>query len=256
MLLYSKIFGKGNDFVILHGLFGNGNNWISFAKKIAKNFQVHLLDIRNHGYSFFTDEMDLDLMSKDLLNYINYHKLKNPILLGHSLGGKILMHFSMQFPFFTKKLIIVDIAPKLYKKNNQKELISILNKVNFNVIKTRNELSCFLKTHIKDIKIIEFFSKNVEKQKNGKLCFRFFLSGIEKNYDNFMFQNMKNKIYNGSVLFIRGEKSDYISLNDFSSIKKFFPKAIIKTIKNASHWVHIDNPKDFYNIIHGTVLQE
>ncbi|WP_185873846.1 alpha/beta fold hydrolase [Blattabacterium cuenoti] len=250
MILYSKIFGNGLPILVFHGLFGNGDNWISFAKKFSKNYQVHLVDIRNHGNSFSSKEMNYDLISKDILKYINHYKLKNIIMLGHSMGGKAVMHFSLSYPLIPKKIIIVDISPRAYLLNNNKNIIQILKNVNFNIINTRKDLNNFLKPFIKDIKIRSFFSKSTFIKKNGKLAFRFFLFGIEKNYFHLIQEKINySNTYNHPILFLRGKNSNYILNKDYSLIKKFFPKAEIIIIKKSSHWIHIDNPIDFYKVI-------
>ncbi|QIK16443.1 alpha/beta fold hydrolase [Blattabacterium sp. DPU] len=256
MILHSKIYGSGYPPVlVIHGLFGNGDNWISFAKKFEKNHQIHLLDMRNHGKSFVSNKMNYDIMSDDILKYIYYHKLNHPILLGHSMGGKTVMKFSIKYPIIPKKIIIVDISPKDYIDDNQKKLIHILKKVDFNIINTRKDLDFFLKTWISNIKIRSFFSKCVKKQKNGKLCFCFSLLNIEKNYDSLIHKKIENGSYHGPVLFLRGEYSNYILEKDYNHIQQLFPKCKIWTIIKSDHWIHIDNPIDFYNKI-GVFLNE
>ncbi|WP_185855514.1 alpha/beta fold hydrolase [Blattabacterium cuenoti] len=249
MILYSKILGSGSPVLVLHGLFGNGDNWNFFARKYSNYYQIHLLDIRNHGKSPFSEKMSLDIMSEDILNYINYYKLQNPILLGHSIGGKIIMKFSVKFPYIPKKIIVVDISPIYHKNNNNKELISILKKVDFDIIKTRKDLDAFLKLYISDVRTRLFISKSTGKKENGKLYFKFFLFGIDNNYDDIIYEEIKKGTYNGPTIFIRGEYSRYLILEDYCNIKKIFPKAKISTIKKSNHCIHVENPIDFYKEI-------
>ncbi|WP_113738056.1 alpha/beta fold hydrolase [Blattabacterium clevelandi] len=246
MILHSKILGNGFPILVFHGLFGNGENWISFAKKISKKYQVHLLDIRNHGKSFFSKKMDYDLISKDILEYIRHYNLFQTILIGHSIGGRAVMKFSLNYPLIPKKIIIVDISPKAYSSKYYKNIIQILKSVNFNVIQTRKDLDFFLKPFIQNVEVRSFFSKCTYRKKNGKLSFCFFLFGIEKNYYSLIHQEIKDGCYKNPVLFLRGEYSDYILPEDFIFIKKLFPKAKIMTVNKSKHWVHIDNPIDFY----------
>lgn len=249
MILHSKIYGSGSSILVLHGLFGSGDNWISFAKKFEKIYQIHLLDVRNHGKSFVSDKMNYNLISKDILEYIYYYELNHPILLGHSMGGRAVMKFAIKYPFIPKKIIIVDISPKAYMNLNQKKLIHILKKVDFNIINSRKDLDFFLKKWISDIKIRLFFSKCIQKQKNGKLCFSFSLLNIEKNYDSLIHQEIKNGLYHGPTLFLRGEYSNYLPYKDYNYIRKLFPKSKICTVKKSDHWVHVDNPIDFFKKI-------
>ncbi|WP_185863251.1 alpha/beta fold hydrolase [Blattabacterium cuenoti] len=249
MILYSKIYGVGSPILVFHGLFGNGDNWGSFAKKFEKFYQVHLLDIRNHGKSFVSHEMNYDVISEDILKYIYYYKLNHPILLGHSMGGRAVMTFSIKYPMIPKKLIIVDISPKAYINTNQKKLIHILKKVDFDVINTRKDLDLFLKRWIDDLKIRSFFSKCTQRQKNGKLCFYFSLSNIEKNYDNLIHKEIKNGSYHGPTLFLRGEYSNYLIDKDYHHIRKLFPRSKICTVNKSDHWIHVENPTDFHEKI-------
>ncbi len=248
-ILYSNILGKHNkiNILIFHGLFGNGSNWISIANKMSKYYKIHLLDIRNHGLSFYSNNMNYDLMAIDIINYIKYYKIYKPILIGHSIGGKLVMNFSIKYPMIPYKIIIVDIAPKKY--HNIINIIPILKKVNFNIIKSRNDLNNFLKPLINDIRIIFFISKCTKKNSGGKLRFLFNLNAIEKNYNYLINAKITLGKYNGPSLFLKGEKSDYLVLEDFIIIKKIFPKSKILTIKKSDHWIHIDNPTDFYKEI-------
>ena len=113
-LLHSTIQGKGQPFLILHGYFGMSDNWKTLGNQFAENYEVHLIDQRNHGRSPHSDGFSYDLMSEDLLEYLQLHQLQEVILLGHSLGGKTAMHFATQNPHFVDKLIVVDIAPRFY----------------------------------------------------------------------------------------------------------------------------------------------
>ncbi|WP_185852777.1 alpha/beta fold hydrolase [Blattabacterium cuenoti] len=256
MILHSRIFGKGIPILVFHGLFGSGENWISFAEKFSKTYQVHLLDIRNHGKSFFSEKMDYDLISEDLLEYINYYNLIHPILIGHSMGGRAVMKFSINYPSIPKKIIIVDIGPRSYSSTFHKKIIQVLKNVDFDIIKTRKDLDFFLKPFISSTEIRSFFSKCTYRKKDGKLAFRFFLLGIENNYSYLIQEEIQGGIFDNPALFLRGEYSDYLIHQDFFRIQKLFPKAKIVLIKKANHWIHVDNPIDFYrevsNFLSGT----
>ncbi|WP_185850993.1 alpha/beta fold hydrolase [Blattabacterium cuenoti] len=256
MVLYSKIIGKGFPILVFHGLFGNGDNWISFAKEFSSKYQIHLLDIRNHGNSFYSNKMDYDLISKDILVYLHHYKIDKPILIGHSMGGRAVMYFSMNYPSIPKKIIILDISPKSYPSTYYKNVIQVLKSVDFNCIQKRIELEEFLNPFIPDKETRSFFSKCTYRKKNGKLAFRFFLVGIENNYSCLINKELKNGIFNGPTLFLRGEYSNYLLIEDFFFIKKLFTKAKIILIKKAKHWIHIDNKIDFYKEVRNFLNQE
>ncbi|MFT5079357.1 MAG: esterase, partial [Patiriisocius sp.] len=120
MLLHSKIIGTGKPLVILHGFLGSGDNWKTLGNKFAEDgFQVHLVDQRNHGKSFHSDDWSYEIMVADLKAYCDHFKLESIDLLGHSMGGKTAMAFAVAFPEMLHKLVIADIGPKAYPSHHQ-----------------------------------------------------------------------------------------------------------------------------------------
>ena len=125
-ILYSKILGDGKPLIVLHGLFGMLDNWQALAKEFACFFETHIIDLRNHGRSFHANQHNYELMSEDLLKYLNAYKLDEVFLIGHSMGGKA-MTFACMYPERIEKLVVVDIAPKYYPPHQ--EILSALNAV-------------------------------------------------------------------------------------------------------------------------------
>lgn len=248
MILTSKIYGQGQPLLILHGLFGMGDNWTYFGKYWSNKYEVHLIDLRNHGNSFHSDEMDYLILSKDVLLYIEYYKLFNLILIGHSMGGKIAMYIALNYPFISSKIIIVDIAPKNYPPYHKK-IISIIKKINLNIIKKRKDLEDFLSNFFLEETIKSLLSKNLYRINNGNFAFKFYLQGIENNYNKLSNYPIINQKYKKLIIFITGSKSNYISNKDYFLIKKYFPLSKIITVKNAGHCIHSDMPDIFCNIV-------
>ncbi len=245
MLLHSKIIGKGQPFLIIHGLFGSSDNWRTLGKKLAEHYQVHLIDLRNHGRSFHSSEMNYSLMVKDLLNYIQLHNLLNPILLGHSMGGKTAMKLAVEHPEVLDKLLVADIAPKRYPPHHQ-SIIKALLSVDFSKISSRKEVDTVLSDYISDSDVKKFILKNVYWEEDKKLAFRMNVSTLSEQYENLMESNLSGK-FDKPTLFLKGEKSFYIQPKDKETIKKIFPQTSFVTIMNAGHWLHAENPIDFYN---------
>ncbi len=245
MLLHSKIIGKGQPFLIIHGLFGSSDNWKTLGKKFAEHYQVHLIDLRNHGRSFHSNEMGYSLMVKDLLNYIQHHQLLNPILLGHSMGGKTAMKLAIEHPEVLDKLLVADIAPKHYPPHHQ-SIIKALLSVDFSKVSSRKEVDVILSHYISDSGIKQFILKNVYRTDNKELAFRMNVSVLSEHYKNLMESNLSGQ-FDKPTLFLKGEKSLYIQTEDKENIKRLFPQTSFVTIMNAGHWLHAENPTDFYN---------
>ncbi len=245
-ILHSKILGKGQPFIILHGFLGMSDNWKTLGNKYAENYEVHLIDQRNHGRSFHSEEFSYQLMAQDLKNYITHYQLDNCILLGHSMGGKTAMQFALDFPEKIAKLIIADIAPKKYPSHHQ-YILKALSEVNFSTQKTRKEVEEILKKYIPENGVVQFLMKNVYRKSKEQLDYRFNLPVLIKKYNEVVTSYNTNKQFNKPTLFLKGSKSNYISPEDKILIAQNFSNATIEEISNAGHWLHAENPQEFYS---------
>ncbi len=244
-ILHSKILGQGEPLLILHGYFGMGDNWKSLANKLALNFEVHLIDQRNHGRSFHTDDFSYELMVEDLENYINHYQLKKVNLIGHSMGGKTVMLFATTFPEMVNKLIVADISPRYYSPHHQ-FILEALNAVDFSKITKRSEVASILSNYIDEEGVKQFLLKNVYWKDKKQLAYRFNLESLTENVEEVGVALPSFTIFEGDTLFLKGANSGYISNDDIPLIEAHFPKAKIRTIENAGHWLHAENPIDFY----------
>ena len=249
-LLFSNIIGNGSkDLIVLHGFLGMGDNWKSFAIKFSNiGYKVHLLDQRNHGRSFWDEEFNYKTLSIDLLYYIDYYKIKNPIVLGHSMGGKTAMQFAFYFPEKIKKLIVVDIVPKKYKQSHI-DILKGLSVLDFNELKTRDSVDIELSKYVKENPIRQFLLKNLYWSSKEKLALRMNIDILKDKISEVSDFDDITKNYKGHSFFLFGENSEYYHKNDDFIIKKNFPNSKISIIRDASHWIHVENPEDFFNEI-------
>jgi len=246
MILHSTISGSGQPLLILHGYFGMSDNWKSLGTKLAENFEVHLIDQRNHGRSFHSNEFDYELLVEDLHYYIEQHQLQKVNLLGHSMGGKVVMQFAVTYPELVSKLIIADISPKYYKPHHESILVA-LNSVNFTIHTTRKKVEEALRIYIKEEGILQFLLKNVYWESKGKLAYRFNLESLTENNVEVGEALPSFTHFDGKTLFLNGENSKYITKNDIPLISAHFINSHVVTVKNAGHWLHAENPTQFYN---------
>ncbi|MRX63306.1 alpha/beta fold hydrolase [Maribacter luteus] len=246
-ILHSNILGTGQPLLILHGFLGMSDNWKTLGSQYAKEgLQVHLIDQRNHGRSFHSEEFNYDILAEDLKTYIEAHDLEDVIILGHSMGGKTAMQFAISYPNLLSKLIVADIAPKYYPPHHQ-FIIDGLNQLDFDQIKSRGQADSELSKYIPEIGIRQFLLKNLYWIEKGKLAFRFNLKVLSNKMEE-IGENLSATDQNtGPTLFLRGEKSEYISPSDNEVILRHFPNARIGTIDKAGHWLHAENPVQFFN---------
>nr|WP_294933946.1 alpha/beta fold hydrolase [uncultured Flavobacterium sp.] len=247
MELYSRIEGEGKPLLILHGFLGMSDNWKTLGSQFAQQgFQVHMLDMRNHGKSFHAEDFTYKVMVQDVYEYCIAHQLETIHLLGHSMGGKIAMFFAATYPEKVEKLIVADIGPKYYAPHHQ-TILAGLNAIDFSTKPSRAEVELELSEYVKDFGTRQFLLKNLYWIEPGQLSFRFNLEAFNRHTDVIGEALPFESYFDKPTLFLRGDKSDYILDSDFETILHHFPKAEIHTIKNAGHWLHAENPNDFYD---------
>ncbi len=253
MILHSNIIGEGRPFIILHGFLGMSDNWKTLGLQFAEApFEVHLIDQRNHGHSFHSQEFNYDVLVEDLKNYCDEHNLENIILLGHSMGGKTAMLFATKYPDSVDKLLIADISPRFYPVHHD-GILEGLSALNFDVIKTRGEADTVLSRFISDMGIRQFLLKNLYWKERGKLALRMNLEVLKEEVAEIGEALPSQATFEKDTLFLRGDRSEYISIDDETIIVSHFPKAKITTISNAGHWLHAENPKEFFDAVMGFV---
>ncbi|MGV7106808.1 alpha/beta fold hydrolase [Flavobacterium sp. U410] len=248
-MLYSKIEGTGKSFVILHGFLGMSDNWKSLGLQFSElGYQVHLLDMRNHGRSFHSEEFSYEVMAQDVLEYCKFNQLQDIVLLGHSMGGKIAMQLACEYPDLVQKLIVADIGPKYYPPHHQ-QILAALNAVNFDLKPSRQEVDDIISRYISDFGTKQFLLKSLYWKEPGQLAFRFNLEVFNKKIENIGQPLPEDLHYDKPCLFIRGSVSNYILNGDVQAIERQFPLMELKTIEGAGHWLHAENPKLFYNFV-------
>lgn len=238
--------GSGRPLLILHGLFGSLDNWKSLGLKFAENYEVYLIDQRNHGKSPHSYEFDYHVMSDDLIEFVNDHYLRGIYVLGHSMGGKTVMNFAQHCDLIDK-IVIADIAPKAYKPHHN-NLVKAMEDIPLDRITSRGEVDELLEENVPDNSVRQFLMKNLYWREKGKLDWKINLPIIKKNMIEIA-GAIEEEVVETPTLFIRGAKSSYISDEDYPLIKMQFPNSIMETIPDAGHWLHAENPKLFYTLV-------
>lgn len=245
-ILYSKIVGEGIPFIVIHGYLGMSDNWKTFGGQISElGYEVHLLDMRNHGRSFHSDAFDYEVMTEDLRFYMEAKKIESAIILGHSMGGKVAMSFAVAYPEKVQKLIVADISPRHYAPHHQ-DIMQGLNAVDFSKKPSRAEVDEILEQYVPDVGTRMFLMKSLYWKEPGQLAFRFNLEVFNRKEDVIGEELKDDARFEGEVLFVKGAKSGYIQEKDEELIYKYFPKAKVEAIANAGHWLHAENPADFF----------
>ncbi len=243
--LHSRIVGDGKPLIILHGFLGMSDNWKSIGNRYAEEgYQVHLVDQRNHGKSFWSEDFSYRLMAEDLQRYVDHHHLDSIIVLGHSMGGKTAMLFAGSHPQKVEKLLVADIAPKYYPPHHQ-IIINALTSIPRDTLESRVQADEILGRQLEDPGLRQFLLKNLHWAEKDRLDFRFNLDVLQFKLEAIGEALPAEINYEKPTMFLRGDRSDYITEEDLELIHSHFTAAQLETIDKAGHWLHAENPGQF-----------
>jgi esterase len=263
MELFFRKYGEGPPLIILHGLYGSSDNWVSIGRKLAKNFEVFLIDQRNHGKSPHSAAHNYQLLKDDLLDFMNVQSIEKAIIIGHSMGGKVAMFFAADYPERISHLIVADISPRSYKTTNSSQLlahntiIKAMYNMDFYGITSREDIDEILAKSIPEPRIRQFLLKNIKRSKENEYSWSLNIKTIKNELVHIMdgLNENQQEITGFPILFLKGENSDYILKNDEIIIEKIFPYADLETIPNSGHWMHAEQPEIFIKKITDFILQ-
>ncbi len=246
MKLFYRHFGEGGQqVIILHGLFGISDNWVTIGRRMAEKYEVFILDQRNHGQSPHSETFNYYALVDDLYEFIEDHGIVNPVIMGHSMGGKVAMNFALEHSSKVDKLVVVDMSIREYKARKQHiEIIEALLSVDFMKIKSRAEVERIVSQKVESPRIKQFVLKNLYRINSNTFGWRINVKAIYDSLE-YIFEGINSPYtFDKPSLFIKGELSDYILGEDYELIKNNFPKAQFQTIIGASHWVHAEKPDE------------
>lgn len=257
MKLFYREFGtEGEIIIIAHGLYGSSDNWVTIARALGERFRVIAVDLRNHGKSLHHAEHNFDAMAADIKDLLIELNIPKANLIGHSMGGKVVMQFALSYPTMVKKIAVLDIAPKTYTSfknygvstNNHPAILAAMLDLNFSTIRSRGEIEDYIRTKIGEDTISNFLLKNIARKADGSYEWKLNVEALNNNLDLILdgfsqYTSSNIEPFKGPTLFLRGEKSGYFQDEDLHNARKLFPNAELSTIPNAGHWLHAEQPR-------------
>lgn len=242
MQLNYKQIGQGSDVVLIHGLFGSLENLNVIAKPLSEHFRVTNVDLRNHGLSPHSDEMDYLAMANDVVELMATLKIQKAHLVGHSMGGKVAMQVALTHSELVDKLVVLDIAPVSYPARHT-QILEALNAVKNADISDRKQADLIMQPYIEELGVRQFLLKSLYKNDEGKFVWRFNLSVLDNKYSTITDNINANNSCLCETLFIKGNDSDYILAEHRDAINALFKNVSAKIIHGAGHWLHAQKPQ-------------
>ena len=247
--LSHNIIGEGQTIVILHGLFGSKRNWSAIAKQLSNTYRVLTVDLRNHGESPWSDVHDYTSMAEDVATLIENKCSKPPVVLGHSMGGKVAMYLALVRPALIDRLIVVDIPPAR-SSGTPIDYVHAMQKVPLAMLSHRRDAELSLADTIPDPKVRGFLVTNIMSRPEG-LTWIANLDAIEQYFDQILDwpDSLNGRQFSRPTLFLEGEHSTFVGPEHEEVIHHFFPSADRQVIENAGHWVHVENTEAFLRAV-------
>ena len=247
-MIHAQQYGEGlPPLVVIHGLFGNADNWHSIAQKWAEHFTVYCLDLPNHGQSSRMTPATFPAMADAINAWLDDNQLTNIFLLGHSLGGKVAMQLASDYPAKVEKLVVADIAPVDYKPSHT-EIFKGLIAINDKRPKTRKEADDILAQFESNVGIRQFLLKNLTRHGDGQTI-DLGLQELNDSYHTLLKHPPLKEGLTTPTLFIKGEHSPYIQTQFQAQTLTYFPNASVKMIPDTGHWLHAEKPTTFASLV-------
>lgn len=247
-MLYSQSRGQGSPVILLHGLFGMGDNLGLLSRALSEYYQVISVDLRNHGRSPRADSMSLAEMAADVIELLDSEDLGCADFLGHSLGGKVAMQVALDFPDRVRRLVVADIAPVEYTGNHD-EVFNALRSVDLSSVQSRSEVATIVSQHLEEDGVAQFLLKSLYRNEQGVYAWRMNVDALYDCYQHLRAGYSGVGQFTGPTLFIKGEDSSYIQAGHQTRIEQLFPHASLKIIQATGHWLHVEKPVVFNGLV-------
>jgi esterase len=251
-LLYFQEFNPNqhsSSLILLHGLFGQSDNLLNIAKHFATDYRVIVPDLINHGRSFHSKAMAYADMAAAVKALADDLHISQSLVVGHSMGGKVAMQLALNYPNFVSQLVVVDIAPVNYANNLHSNVFKALFAVTEQSPSTRKAADDILSEYVEEQALRQFLLKNFKRNSEGVWQWQFALDEIFESYSDLAQAPITDNAYQGPTLFVKGGDSDYIKSEYQPEVVRLFPKAQLKIMQGAGHWLHAEKPKAFMHLL-------
>ncbi|MDR9440064.1 MAG: alpha/beta fold hydrolase, partial [Halomonas sp.] len=219
------------------------DNWRSHLKQWQRRHRVIAVDLRNHGRSPHVAGMGYAAMAEDLLALLDRLGVAKAHLLGHSMGGKVVISLARLAPSRVASLIVADIAPLAYGHDHD-NVFAALRRVEAGAPSNRREADVLLAEHVEESAVRLFLATNLERDDQGILRLRIGLDAIQDDYETIMGEPAGEGTFDGPTLVLRGARSRYVTDAMLPALREVLPRAEIETL-DAGHWLHAEQPTAF-----------
>lgn len=248
MNLYTSVSGAGGPVVLLHGLFGMGSNLGGLARALADDFEVHQLDLPNHGRSDWCDPMDLPSLASSIAAYCEERFLDPVVLIGHSLGGKVAMQVALTYPQTVRGIVAADIAPVAYEPSHA-QVFAAIAAVREKGPSSRTAAAAVMREHLNEESVVQFLLLSLRRDDAGTYRWRFNADVLYRDYDRILAAPAPG-LFEGPALFVFGALSNYVTAQGREAARRLFSNAQFSAIDDTGHWLHVEKADAFNARVH------
>lgn len=241
MILHALDAGTGPGVVVLHGLFGAASNFGALQRRLHDRYRVLVPDARNHGASPHDPAMDYATMAADVAETMTSLGMGPAAVIGHSMGGKIAMALALSRPDLVRRLLVADVAPVRYPPHFR-DIAAAMRAIPLAPGLTRAEVDAALTDAAPDPRVRLFLATNLRL--HPRPVWRIGLDEIAAALPAIEGWDAAGT-YDGPVLALAGERSDYIVPAYRPLFQALFPQVRFATLRGAGHWLHADAPEAF-----------
>ncbi|WP_250443400.1 alpha/beta fold hydrolase [Actinotalea sp. C106] len=253
----TAVGATGVPVVFLHGLFGQGRNFTQIAKRLQPEARSLLVDLPNHGRSVWTEGFDYDevadLVAEALATGI---AAEGPVhVVGHSMGGKVAMVLALRHPELVDRLVVVDIAPEAGGSLGEfAYLLDSLAAIDTTALSGRAEADERLAERVDDPRVRGFLLQNLRREGDA-FRWRANLELLRRELQAIgAFPDVGGATFEQPVLWVAGERSDYVRPEHDPVMRGLFPRTTLVTVRGAGHWVHSEQPETFVSTLRAFLL--
>ncbi len=246
--IHYEASGNGPALLLLHGLYGSGNNWRRYARRWSAHYRVLLPDLRNHGRSPHSEHMDYPAMAADLLRVLEREGMDRVTVLGHSMGGKVAMAMALTAPRQVDGLIVADMAPVTYENRGHDSILAAMQAVDLDSVNSRSDADAALAEAVDSPMVRQFLLTNLERRTDG-WGWRLPLATLRRALPTIQGWPALDGRWEGPALFVHGANSDYVDGRGRDAIAHYFPGASVERIADAGHWLHVETPEAFTSAV-------
>ncbi len=248
MILACTEAGEGPPLVLLHGLFGAGQNWGAIRRALAPRFRVLAPDLRNHGASPHHADMSYAAMAADVAETMDAAGIARAAVLGHSMGGKVAMTLALTQPGRVERLVVADIAPVRYRPT-LRAYVAAMQALPLAPGLARRDADATLAVTIPEPGIRAFLLQSLRFETDPP-SWRLGLAEIAAAMPAIEdFSPPPGAAYGGPTLVMAGARSPYIRAEDHAAFRALFSRVQFATVPDAGHWIHAENPAGFLDVL-------